>query len=131
MKICIPILDNRGLESKVSGHFGSAPFFLLLDTENDVCLTLDKKSRTPGTCAPIDLLKAHELDAVVCKGVGRGAAAKLGQAGISILIADSENVSEVLDAAKGGSLRRFSAKDLCAGHQHGHDHGQGGSHCGS
>ena len=28
MKVCIPVSEQRGLESPVHGHFGSAPAFL-------------------------------------------------------------------------------------------------------
>jgi hypothetical protein len=34
MKICIPTHDERGLQSEVFGHFGSAPFFTLVDSES-------------------------------------------------------------------------------------------------
>jgi len=33
MKLCIPISEDRGLDSPICGHFGSAPAFLLVDTE--------------------------------------------------------------------------------------------------
>jgi predicted Fe-Mo cluster-binding NifX family protein len=133
MKICIPTMDDRGLEGKVSGHFGSAPFFTLVDTESGACETISKGAHghEHGACDPVDLLTAHNLDAVVCRGMGRGAIMKLGQAGLNVLVAESENVSEVVAAARSGSLRPLSAQDACASHQHGHDHGQGGSHCGS
>jgi len=134
MKICIPTMDNRGLEGKVSGHFGSAPFFTLVDTESGACeiIAKDGHGHEHGGCAPVALLTPHDLDAVVCMGMGRGAIMKFGQAGINVLVAESEQVSKVVTAAREGSLRQLSAQDACAGHQqHGHDHGQGGSHCGS
>ena len=33
VNICIPVTADRGLESPVSGHFGSAPIFMLVDLE--------------------------------------------------------------------------------------------------
>ena len=135
MKICIPTMDDRGLEGLVSGHFGSAPFFTLVDTESGACEIIDKggHGHEHGACAPVDLLKAHKLDAVVCKGMGRGAIMRLGQAGLDILISESETVSEVLTAAREGNLRPLSPQDACSGHQHNHGHGHGhdNSHCGS
>jgi predicted Fe-Mo cluster-binding NifX family protein len=133
MKICIPTLDNRGLEGKVSGHFGSAPFFTLVDTESGACEIINKggHGHEQGGCAPVDLLTSRDLDAVVCMGMGRGAIMKLGQAGLDVLVAESEKVSEVVAAARAGRLRPLSAQDACAGHQHGPDHGHGSSGCGS
>jgi predicted Fe-Mo cluster-binding NifX family protein len=133
MRICIPTLDNRGLEGKVSGHFGSAPFFTVVDTESGACEIVSKEGHghEHGGCAPVALLTPHNLDAVVCMGMGRGAIMKLDQAGIKVFVTESEQVSEVVTSAREGKLRQFSSQDACAGHQHGHDHGQGGSHCGS
>ena len=33
MKICFPELVNEGLASDVSGHFGSAPMFVVVNTD--------------------------------------------------------------------------------------------------
>jgi len=35
MRILIPVLNNEGRNSKVSWHFGRAPFFALYDSENN------------------------------------------------------------------------------------------------
>lgn len=34
MLACIPTEDDTGLEARICGHFGSAPFFTLVDTES-------------------------------------------------------------------------------------------------
>ena len=36
MKICFPVAENKGLESPVYNHFGSAPMFLLVDPSGNV-----------------------------------------------------------------------------------------------
>jgi len=33
MKICIPTLDDSGLEARISDHFGSAPFYTIVDSD--------------------------------------------------------------------------------------------------
>jgi predicted Fe-Mo cluster-binding NifX family protein len=33
MEICFPVGNNNGLESAVFGHFGSAPMFMVVNTE--------------------------------------------------------------------------------------------------
>ena len=33
MRICIPTETDMGQEAKVYGHFGSAPYFTIYDTE--------------------------------------------------------------------------------------------------
>ncbi|MCB1196135.1 NifB/NifX family molybdenum-iron cluster-binding protein, partial [bacterium] len=32
MKICIPTVTNNGIDSKISGHFGSSPYFVVYNT---------------------------------------------------------------------------------------------------
>jgi len=40
MKICIPSKDPRGLSSEVFDHFGSAPWFTIVDTEEGKVRTI-------------------------------------------------------------------------------------------
>lgn len=35
MKICIPTLGEKGLDEQVSEHFGSAPYFTIIDLESN------------------------------------------------------------------------------------------------
>ncbi|RME41495.1 MAG: diguanylate cyclase, partial [Deltaproteobacteria bacterium] len=40
MKVCFPVNNDQGLESEVYGHFGSAPAFVVVDTESHEVLGL-------------------------------------------------------------------------------------------
>ena len=35
MKICLPTLEDTGLEAALCGHFGQAPFFTLVDADTN------------------------------------------------------------------------------------------------
>ena len=124
MRICIPTEDDLGMEGKVCGHFGSAPFYTLVDTESGSCETIgnshDKQGH--GACAPVDRLRAHQLDAIVCKGMGRRAIAALSRAGVDILLTEEMTVSRAVAAARQSRLRLLSPQDACSGHWHGHGH---------
>ena len=37
MNICIPVEADEGLDSLVCGHFGSAPAFMVVDTDTENC----------------------------------------------------------------------------------------------
>ena len=41
MKLCIPTETNEGKNAKVYGHFGSAPYFTIVDTEKDTVEVID------------------------------------------------------------------------------------------
>ena len=44
MRILIPVLENRGKESRVSPHFGRAPYFALYDSETEKLEIIENKS---------------------------------------------------------------------------------------
>lgn len=86
MKICFPVETDNGLQSHVYGHFGSAPGFVVFDTEsNDVEYINNKDaSHEHGSCSPASALTGKEVDAVVVGGIGQGALMKLAMSGISV-----------------------------------------------
>ena len=45
MKICFPVQKNEGMSSLVYGHFGSAPIFLVLDTETNAVAAIKAAQR--------------------------------------------------------------------------------------
>ena len=85
MRICIPTVDDRGLEARISEHFGSAPFYTLVDTETGRLETLPNshpghgsgQAHARGACRALATIGPHNCDAVVCRGMGRGAMATL------------------------------------------------------
>lgn len=133
MRICIPVADDRGLESRVNPHFGSAPAYLIVDTGSKACQVLDNRhtQRDHGACAPIGLLTRHGVEAVVVGGIGRGALGKLEAAGVEVLSTAASTAAEVVAAFAAGTLQRVSLDAACAHghgtHHHGHDHDTGGT----
>lgn len=127
MNICIPVLDDRGLESPVSSHFGSAPMYLLADSETRQTRALSN-ARTVhehGACRPLDALAGETIDALVVGGIGAGALAKLRGAGIRVFRATAPTASACLDAFLRNEVEEIDPAGACAGH--GHDHGRHGA----
>ncbi len=58
MKICFPVELDKGLESEVYGHFGSAPVFVVFDTEAKSISTINNQDlgHTHGMCNPLKAL---------------------------------------------------------------------------
>ena len=58
MKICIPIVENKGLEAKVNAHFGSAPYFLIYDNEKGAfeVISNSDSQHMHGMCHPLKAL---------------------------------------------------------------------------
>jgi predicted Fe-Mo cluster-binding NifX family protein len=133
MKICIPTVDADGLDARISDHFGSAPFYTLVDSDTGMLKTRRNvqhghgHGHRHGACRALNQIGPDDCDAVACRGLGRGAMASLGQSGLKVYVADGEKVSDVVEAARSGSLRRPPKDEiLCGGHRH---HGHSGGRC--
>lgn len=124
MKICVPTEDNQGLESRLYGHFGSAPFFALADTESEhVEMVQNSGHHAHGECTPVNRIDADKTDAVVCQGMGRRARASLEQVGVDVLITTAATLRDVIAEAREGKLRKLTDREACGGRGEGHRHG--------
>jgi predicted Fe-Mo cluster-binding NifX family protein len=124
MQICIPVVEDRGLDSRVSGHFGSAPGFMLVDTESGACRLLENHNdhHAHGMCQPLAVLAGEQVDGIVVGGIGMGALMKLQAAGVTVYRAMHPTVAETVAAFKGGTLQPVGEDGTCAGHQEHHQH---------
>ena len=130
MRICIPVEEDRGLESPVCAHFGSAPLFMIVETGDRTCRTIENQGRehAHGMCRPLAMLGGEELEGVVVGGIGMGSLMKLKAAGIEVYSSDFDSVGETLDALAAGTLKTVTPGTACQ--HHGQGHGQGGGGCG-
>lgn len=121
MKLCFPVPTNEGVESSVYGHFGSAPLFLLVDTETQAVSIIvnSDQAHAQGACNPLRALAGNPIDAVIVGGIGRGALNKLNQAGIKVYRAGAKTIKENVSAHASGSLQEFVPEACCGGHGHG------------
>ena len=121
MNICIPITNDEGLESPVCAHFGSAPAFLIVDTDSGICRAVANTNQHHGhgMCAPLAALQGERIDAMVVGGIGAGALGKLAAAGIPVHLAEHTTVREMVDALVAGTLPVMRPDLACAHHGHG------------
>ncbi len=122
MNLCIPIEQDAGVESFVCAHFGSAPAFLLVDTESGACRAIVNRNQHHGhgMCAPLASLQGEAIDGMVVGGIGMGALNKLRAANIAVYRAEHDTVAETLVAFKAGQLRLVEPGMACQHHGHGH-----------
>lgn len=87
MKICFPVENNNGVESAVYGHFGSAPGFVMFDTETREHDFINNKdiNHEHGKCNPVAALSGRDVDVVVVGGIGQGAIMGLMRNGITVM----------------------------------------------
>jgi predicted Fe-Mo cluster-binding NifX family protein len=132
MHICIPIDEDHGLESRVCAHFGSAPHFMIVDTESGACRAIVNRNQHQGhgMCQPLAALRHQSIDGIVVGGIGRRAIERLEGDRIRVFQAQHATVGETLEALRAGSLRSMSIDDACERHgRHGLGHGGEAGSC--
>jgi predicted Fe-Mo cluster-binding NifX family protein len=122
MNICIPVEADNGLESPVCAHFGSAPAFMIVDSDTGSCRAIvnGNQHHGHGMCMPLQSLQGEHIDGMVVGGIGMGALNKLTAANIRVYVAEHATVGEVVAAFKAGSLKHMQPGMACAQHGHGH-----------
>lgn len=130
MNLCIPVLKDQGLESRISGHFGSAPCFAIVDSDTRACRVVPNANRHHGHggCHPVAALAGLDVQGVLVGGIGAGALSHLQAAGIRVWQADGGTVDAAVASFTAGSPVELTPASACTHHGHGHDHGHGHGH---
>ena len=124
MKVGFAVQSNEGIESKVYDHFGSAPAFIIFDTEGKTSYTVSNRDlhHVHGACNPIMALDGKSVDAMVVGGIGAGAIAKLNAIGVKVYQAGAPTVKENLALLSQDKLQELSMFNACQAHQGGCGH---------
>ena len=124
MKVCFPIESDKGLESEVYGHFGSAPVFIVFDTETKSTETINNKDlgHEHGMCSPLRALNGKKVDAIVVGGIGAGAINKLNNMGVKVYKATQGTVQANIELLENKTMSEISVDQACGGHAGGCAH---------
>ena len=118
MRLCIPTETENGKSAQVYGHFGSAPFFTIYDTEKDVVEVIknDNEHHAHGMCHPMSAITGKEIDAVVCGGMGARAVMNLNAGGVKAYRAIQGTVADVAGQFSKGGLEEITIDNSCMKH---------------
>lgn len=126
MKLCFPIQDDTGLSSEIFNHFGTAPRFLVYNTEKKESLIIENQDmgHIHGHCNPMRALSGQMVDAVIVGGIGAGALKGLNNMGIRVYQTVEGDVQAHIDLYKKGKLTETTLMHTCGGHGQmcAHDH---------
>jgi len=124
MKVCFAVQEDQGIESIVYNHFGSAPAFIIVDTELQKSVTVNNRdlNHVHGACSPVKAIGGQDVEAVVVGGIGAGAIRGLNAAGIKVYGSVKETVKDNLDLLIENKLPELSMFNACSGHQGGCGH---------
>lgn len=124
MEICFPVERNDGLESAVFGHFGSAPMFMVVNTETREVTEVSNQDlhHAHGSCSPLKALGGRQVDAIVVVGISAGALMGLNRAGLKVYQAQWATIAENLAWMAQVELPELNPGQACGGHGHGCGH---------
>jgi predicted Fe-Mo cluster-binding NifX family protein len=124
MKVCFAVQEDQGIDSTIYNHFGSAPAFVVVDTELQNAVTVNNKdlNHVHGACNPIMAIGGQNVDAVVVGGIGAGAIRGLNAAGIKVYGSVKETVKDNLALFIENKLPELGMHNACGGHQGGCGH---------
>ena len=124
MKVGFAVQTNQGIESKVYDHFGSAPAFIIVDTEGKDVLTVNNQdlNHVHGARNPVMALDGKSVEAMVVGGIGAGAINKLNAMGVKVYAAVAPTVKENLELLSQNKLEELSVYNACRAHQGGCGH---------
>lgn len=125
MKFCIPIESDNGFKSQAADHFGTAPLFMIIDTETRQHAIIPNADidHAEGCCDPFRAIGGEQVDIVITGSLGGGALQKLNAVGVAVYKAEGETVMDNLNLLADSCLHEFvlvdgmsSGQDSCCPH---------------
>ena len=126
MILCFPVHRDLGLKSPVHHHFGAAPEFVIIDSEEGSMKSFYNKdfNHLHGKCDPFRALGGEAVDVIIAGSIGDGALMKLTNSGIRVFKADGVTIEENIVNFFDKGLPEFVAGGTCSAHE------SGGNCCG-
>ncbi len=114
-KIFFPLMDNKGLDSEISEHFGHAPFFGLYDVEKkELKIVENDLDHADPTKSPIDqIIEAVNPTTIFAKSIGGRAVGIIAHKGLALKTGDYNIVREAID-----KLDKLEDLTQDCGHKH-------------
>ena len=116
MKLCFPITENKGLDSRVFSHFGVTPNLLVVQTETQEMeeVVVHTPEEEGGLNKVIATLTTIQPDGIALAGIGQGALDRLRQQGFTVYRGE-ETVAATLNALAEGTLEQWPDTTTCTG----------------
>ena len=99
MRIAIPCINDDGLDSKISMHFGRSPYYAFIDIDNDEIKNIEVKPVPSMEHDPGDLpnfVKENKGEIVIADGMGGRAVDFFNQLGIKVVTGAQGKVGEII-----------------------------------
>jgi predicted Fe-Mo cluster-binding NifX family protein len=112
-RIIVPAASQEGLNANLAEHFGRAPYFAVVDlNENgevaNVKTVPNVGEHTGRTGQPHDVVLGLQPTAIIVYGMGHRGIISFQSAGVAVLRANANTISEVIAAYKENKLQELT-----------------------
>jgi predicted Fe-Mo cluster-binding NifX family protein len=112
-RIVIPAEDGNGLDARLSEHFGRAPYFIVVELNEDgsisnVQAVSNESEHFGGSGRPPDRLLQFKPNAVITYGMGPRALSIFQEARVAVLKANADTVKKVVEAYRQDRLEELT-----------------------
>ena len=112
-RIVIPVIEDSGLESRLSEHFGRAPYFMVIEIDSkgeivNIEAIPNTSEHFGGFGRPPDKILQLRPTALITYGMGPRALSIFQQARVAVLRANAPTVREVIEAFKRNELEELT-----------------------
>ena len=113
MRIVIPVLDENGLNAQLSGHFGRAPYFAVVDLDEDGHVSdqntiANVSEHFGGVGHPPDRILQLKPSALITYGMGPRALNIFQNARVAVLRTNANTVRDVITAYNNDELEELT-----------------------
>ena len=121
-RIVVPVADENGLNAQLAEHFGRAPYFAVVDLDengevSNVKAVPNVGEHVGGSGQTHDHVLELKPNAIIVYGMGPRGLSTFQNAGVAVLSANADTVREVIAAYKDDKLQ-----ELTEGCHHAHHH---------
>lgn len=109
VRIVIPVEDTNGLNSRLSQHFGRAPYFAVVELDEsgkvlNFQMVPNKSEHFGGMGRPPDIILKLNPNAVITYGMGPRALGMFQNANVAVLRTNKDFVKDVIEAHNNDEL---------------------------
>ena len=121
-RIVVPVSDEKGIDATLSQHFGRAPFFAIIDLDDNGKVIgqgtiANTSEHFGGVGLPPDRILQLRPKALVAYGLGSKALKMFQDAGVAVLRTEANTVRDVVNEYNSDELQ-----ELTRGCHHAHQH---------
>lgn len=119
MKVCIPTMENGGLNDMVAQHFGRAPTYTVVDVQTNIVEIIPNSGEHMGGIGlPPEFIAKAGTHVMLCSGLGPKAVNMFEQFGIDVFIGACGTVRDAIATWQMGLLHEATYENACREHRH-------------